>query len=630
VKAVVDKEPARPSDAVSQTESGAARATTNALRRATTPDRLHRALRGDLDTIVAKALKKEPRERYSSVAALAEDLRRYLRNQPITARPDTFTYRAAKFVRRHRLPVLLASLAVAATIAGALGTMVQARTARSQRDFALRQLVRAERINDLNQLLLTDVAPSGKMLTANQLLDHEKQIIEREHYDNAANHVEMLLSIGSQYSGEEENEKALAVLSQAYQLSRQLHEPSTRARASCELASASIPGGELVRAESLIQEGLRELPNQPQYELDRVSCLVSGSETAFRNGNASHAVARAEAADRALKGAPVQPPVEELDVSTALASAYGAAGRFREANSSFERASLQMTNLGYDETQKAVKLYNDWGLTLFDAGRPLEAEKAYRRAIQISRSDQTEDSVLPTLLHNYSTTLRELGRLDEAADYAGRAHQKALQDGNQILAVQTALQQARIYRDQHDFARATAILAEIEPKMKQALPPGHYAFAVLAHDKAGLAREQGQGAKALELSNQAIAIDEASIKAGGQGASYLPTFLTRRSAIELDAGNSDRAVADAARALELLRSTMEPGTLSSTLGRTNLALARALQAQGKVEEARAAFQSAAENLQATIGRDHPDTRAALQSAHSDNQHSQLAAGNAKS
>ena len=80
-------------------------ATERADQRATTPDRLRRVLRGDLETIVAKALKSNPAERYASVAEFAEDLRRFLEHQPITARPDTLRYRATKFTQRHRRPL---------------------------------------------------------------------------------------------------------------------------------------------------------------------------------------------------------------------------------------------------------------------------------------------------------------------------------------------------------------------------------------------------------------------------------------------------------------------------------------------------------------------------------------------
>ncbi len=74
VKAIVDKESPRPSDTAAPTRANAEITTTNATCRATTPEKLRRLLRGDLDTIVAKALKKSPQERYASVTALADDL----------------------------------------------------------------------------------------------------------------------------------------------------------------------------------------------------------------------------------------------------------------------------------------------------------------------------------------------------------------------------------------------------------------------------------------------------------------------------------------------------------------------------------------------------------------------------
>src|SRR6516162_11698253 len=102
VKAILDTEPPRPSEIVARTLTNEEASVTNARRRGTTFDKLARLLRGDLDTIVAKALKKDPRERYPSIKAFADDLQRYLRHEPISARPDAIAYRAGKFVRRHR------------------------------------------------------------------------------------------------------------------------------------------------------------------------------------------------------------------------------------------------------------------------------------------------------------------------------------------------------------------------------------------------------------------------------------------------------------------------------------------------------------------------------------------------
>jgi hypothetical protein len=491
--------------------------------------------------------------------------------------------------------------------------LVQSHTAREQRDFALRQLARAEQLNSLNELLLTDVPLEGKSITARDLLEREEQIVEREHYGNAANHAELLMSIGAQYSGEEENARARRVLEEAYRISRGLEEVSTRAKASCELAWAAVSDGELERAETLFQEGLRDLPDEPLFGADRSNCLLRGTEIAYRRGDAKEVIARAEAADRALKGSPVKTPVDELNVLTTLAGAYGTAAQFREANAAFEQASARMTDLGYDQTQKAVKLFNDWGLTLADAGQPLQAEKAYHHAIGISGGGPHEEGVLPALLHNYSAVLRDLGRLPEAAHYAESAYTKAAAAGDQILINQTLLQRSRIYRDQHDFVRAGEMIADLEPRMKRQLPSGHFAFAALASDKALLAEAKGDLPTALHLSNQAVSIDEAAIKLGGQGAAYLPGLLTKRSTVELSLDITDRAEADASRALELLRPRVESGIFSTQAGRAYLALANAQLAQGKTDQAKNSFRLAGKNLESTLGPDHADTRHAVQS-----------------
>ena len=172
VKAIVETSPARLSDTVTSTAASSPEALTdNADKRATTPAKLKQLLRGDLDNIVAKALKKIPAERYGSVTAFADDINRYLKHEPVSARPDSFGYRAAKFVRRNRIPVALSTLAIVALLAGLAGTITQAdratrqaalaqlqsnradqqaSAATEQRDFALRQLSRShQRLNQL-------------------------------------------------------------------------------------------------------------------------------------------------------------------------------------------------------------------------------------------------------------------------------------------------------------------------------------------------------------------------------------------------------------------------------------------------------------------------------------------------
>jgi serine/threonine protein kinase len=114
VKAIVETEPPRTSQAIALANTKAAE------MRGTTIEKLRRQLREDLDTITAKALKKDPQLRYSSATAFADDLQRYLKHEPIRARPDTFTYRASKFLRRNRTTVTLTTIAIALVIGSLL------------------------------------------------------------------------------------------------------------------------------------------------------------------------------------------------------------------------------------------------------------------------------------------------------------------------------------------------------------------------------------------------------------------------------------------------------------------------------------------------------------------------------
>lgn len=181
VKAIVDTEPLRASEVLTSQKAQTQEVASIAAKRATTPDKLCRQLRGDLDTVIAKTLKKNPAERYSSVTALADDLQRHLKHEPISARPDSLRYRAAKFVRRNRTAVALSALTLAAAIAGVSATLVQARDARLQRDVAFRERDRANRITDFmtNVFKVSDPSETvGNSVTAREVLDKASTDIE--------------------------------------------------------------------------------------------------------------------------------------------------------------------------------------------------------------------------------------------------------------------------------------------------------------------------------------------------------------------------------------------------------------------------------------------------------------------
>jgi serine/threonine protein kinase len=161
IEAILDTEPRCPSATVAQTQITQETTVTNAKRRATTPDQLARLLRGDLDTIVGKALKKNPRERYVSIEAFAEDLQRYLRYQPIAARPDTLAYRTGKLIRRHRSSVTAALLVTLALMGIAILTWLFPRRPEALPQFNQRKLTANAQDSPV---LSAGISPDGKYL----------------------------------------------------------------------------------------------------------------------------------------------------------------------------------------------------------------------------------------------------------------------------------------------------------------------------------------------------------------------------------------------------------------------------------------------------------------------------------
>jgi len=218
------------------------------------------------------------------------------------------------------------------------------------------------------------------------------------------------------------------------------------------------------------------------------------------------------------------------------------------------------------------------------------------------------------LLNNYASVLEDLARFDEAAGYAERAYARARQAGDEVVINQSLLERSRLYRAQHDVSRAAAALAEVEPRLRKALPPGHYAFAALLSDRSMLELERGNIPSAMRLADQAIETLEATVKTGKAGSNVLPAFYQRRAMIELQAARPADANADLSKTLSFLQTNTPPNTFSYRTGRAYLFLARALKAQGKDDEARAAARSAVEHLQSAAGADHPDTRSARQLA----------------
>jgi len=163
-RVICDSVPERPSTAVTRSPehveipgalwTAAVRANRADRRPAFDLQRLRRRLAGDLDTIVLKALSKEPSRRYASVDQFSEDVRRHLAGLPVLARRDTIGYRTTKFVRRNRTAVAAAVLVLLALVAGIIATAWQARIARRERALAEQ---RFDEVRQLANVALVDI-----------------------------------------------------------------------------------------------------------------------------------------------------------------------------------------------------------------------------------------------------------------------------------------------------------------------------------------------------------------------------------------------------------------------------------------------------------------------------------------
>jgi non-specific serine/threonine protein kinase/serine/threonine-protein kinase len=173
------REPKRASQTVRAGDDGIT-AEAVAAARGTTPERLERLLAGDLDTILAMALRKEPERRYCSAEQFATDIRRHLDGHPVTARPDTIRYRAGKFIRRHRGPVAALTLAAVSLIAGIITTSWQARVANRER---LRAERRFQELRGLARSVLFELHDSivrlpGSTQTRQLLVNRAQQYLD--------------------------------------------------------------------------------------------------------------------------------------------------------------------------------------------------------------------------------------------------------------------------------------------------------------------------------------------------------------------------------------------------------------------------------------------------------------------
>ena len=179
----------------------------------------------DLEVIVLRALEKEPGRRYASVAALDEDLGRYLAGQPILARPPSAAYQIRKLVARHRLPFATAAMALIALLGFAVVTTMQARRIAAERDRANREARTALKISDflIGLFAVSDPNQSrGNTVTAREILDKGFEKIGKELADEPEVQARLMGAMGNVYANLGLFREAGPILEQAFETQRRL------------------------------------------------------------------------------------------------------------------------------------------------------------------------------------------------------------------------------------------------------------------------------------------------------------------------------------------------------------------------------------------------------------------------
>jgi len=363
MKAVLEVEPRRLSDQVRAQDDG------NHKRA--------RELRGDLDTIVAKALKKAPGERYANAEAMAADLQRWLVHEPILARPDSAGYRVAKFVRRHRVGVAAGAAAVLALSSLTILSVAQAWRAERAEKLAQQRSAQAD---DLLAYMLGEFADKLRPIGRLELLDN----------------------VGS---------KALSHLAAKKNQTSPL-ERLQRAKALTVVGEVRVSKRELDAAiEPLEQANALMLDEQPGPELLPAWRKAQGA-AAFWLGHVYY-------------------------TQRSFPLALQAWTRYQDVSAQW----LKARPLDLDAQAELSYAKNSLGSLLMDQGQLPAAELAFRRSVELKEQVLKERPLDTTLRAEWSdsltwlgSTLVQTGRYSEAQS----VFQRALRQAQDLLAKQPA------------------------------------------------------------------------------------------------------------------------------------------------------------------------------------------------
>jgi eukaryotic-like serine/threonine-protein kinase len=376
---------------------------------------LIKALRGDLDTIVAKALRKRSVDRYPTVDAMAADVRRYLDGEPVLAQAPTWRYRTAKFVRRHRWPMAGASLMTVSLLSG-LGVAVwQAGVARAE-------AARAEQAKQFVASIFSRAQPRQGVqgtLRAADLLVVAGERIERELADDPKTASELGVMIGEGLSRLGEHQRGQSILRNAVQRATLTYGPrhpiTVRGRAYFAASLAVEFPEEAARvAEALVPDALAGLPTT--IEAATAALRAHSFQLAKRD--------EAEPSYAALKQAVAlaeryEGPNHEDTAFTLglLSNTYGRFGEFElqleTATQALERARAGLGSQRPHVSLTAVERWYAEALRRND--QPADAVPILRRVVEDQRQLDGSDTVrVRNAIYQLGLAHAEVGEIGEA------------------------------------------------------------------------------------------------------------------------------------------------------------------------------------------------------------------------
>ncbi len=527
--AVCEEQPRTPSAAVAEPveigqgeEARTLSPESVAAARGGDPRGLARALRGDLDAIVLKALRKEPELRYASIERFAADLKRHLDGYPVSARRGTLAYRARRYLRRHRVRVAMAAAMAVMTLgfsAALLWGLGRTEAARDRAEIALqraeREAAAARQVSELLAGIFKDTDPrrAGKgagALSAREVLERGTERLQGALADQPEVRARLLSAVGEVYVSLGRFREAEPLLREALALREQVFgADSLEVAESLQLLGrlTAFASGPVAELEPLFERALeireRRLDPGDLKLAESLRSLGVVYVMKHRYEPARDLLERALAIREARLG-PEHADVGE--VLQRLAQLEATQGRFEAAIPRVERAvAISERHLG-PEHPRLVPILGNRARFYLGAGRLEEAEPLVGRVLELAERHLGPDhQYTAESLQTVARVHIARGRFGEARPLLARALEIYRANGGDFrVHVAGLCLQAEVYRELGELGRAEELLDRARAVTRAAgrEPPG------VSHGLALLRRAQGRHQEAESLLRHALALTE--------------------------------------------------------------------------------------------------------------------------